>query len=1036
MGFIRAAFAVVAALPPLLVFACGSPETKPPVLSGRPTPSIVVPDAAAEVPQAPPQYVIAEPGGSVRAVTPLPSESATGVMLDGLRIVVRGPLMRAAKEVAEAPLIAAYTVPQRFGGGFLFRTRNAIYASDTWDGALKPIVSTPSDIVDVSFGPKWALVRGDGGERWAIALPSGAREPIAPVGLLEIGALDDGRAVAVVELGKLLVSSDAGASWKDATSQLRGRPDKIIVKDGALYVALANSGAVRVEAGGQLAVFDRAPDTKPKPKEKDPRWRTEEPPIRRAIRLGAPVDDQTAVVVVDGDVIRVNVFTGEIVGVTQGKLPPDGNCEAVKTSDDVVFVCTRPNNVAFVVSHALGDKQPVIEQTFTAQGQFYVGDDGGIAFGGPCTRAKASKQIVCVRGAQGNWQEYDLEGTNGDGGAPLDVSRWIPRADGGAIGIVVGATWGVIDARSGELRTWTPDQLSAPLRSALTPSAYGRYPYYYGARADSRVSDRTWSITPAGTLRGWGVGANNGAFEISLDGTVTASPFSFDRVQSAGPFALSRTRDGRIWQSLDRGVTWSEVAAPPAAKPSSSVDVRSCSAVGCDLGAWYRIGWAAIAPSPPIAVTTAASPSEVKREPLPQLSCRPTGDAKKNAIGATESSPADYGLGANRVAVNDDKGDREYLRVAFGRAVPNPLRGSGDANETGAVRAIVHGPATRFDDDNKLVIVGPSKDIMALRRQLFFVAPFDPGGALYKNALTAGDIVAAARAIGAQSPSDYVRQDPAQMVGVVPLMSADPVSADDLLFVTDSGIIDAVRGTRSKVSIITRRLDDGHYVGAASLGADEMALLEVDGAGRERIVRVGPSGAMPVFELPPVPSAASFAANLDTVAVGPKAELGILRTPSAAEPSSAFDPAIVLASSGAVVQLAPWATLTSADDPACKSDPSGWRATMQTNAPWVKLAGIDTSANDEVGIMLARVRWNAARVCLEAIELRADDMNVAARGNAMGPMMGRFVPGSPGDGPVENWVVARFATTASAGRVGVVPGAEVRQAMACTLGQP
>jgi hypothetical protein len=135
--------------------------------------------------------------------------------------------------------------------------------------------------------------------------------------------------------------------------------------------------------------------------------------------------------------------------------------------------------------------------------------------------------------------------------------------------------------------------------------------------------------------------------------------------------------------------------------------------------------------------------------------------------------------------------------------------------------------------------------------------------------------------------------------------------------------------------------------------------------------------------------------------------------------------------------LAPWSTLASAEDPACKGDAGGWRVTIQTLAPWLKLAG-DVKAIDEAP-MLARVRWSAQRVCIEAVELRSEDVNVSAAG-ALTPVARDAVDGVRGigpqamwDAPVENWILARFAGGTSAGRVGVLAGAEVRQAMECKL---
>jgi hypothetical protein len=53
------------------------------------------------------------------------------------------------------------------------------------------------------------------------------------------------------------------------------------------------------------------------------------------------------------------------------------------------------------------------------------------------------------------------------------------------------------------------------------------------------------------------------------------------------------------------------------------------------------------------------------------------------------------------------------------------------------------------------------------------------------------------------------------------------------------------------------------------------------------------------------------------------------------------------------------------------------------------------------------------------------------------------VPAPPGnqwgtawDAPVESWAVAKFAGGATAGRVVVIPGGELRQSLECKLGSP
>jgi hypothetical protein len=98
---------------------------------------------------------------------------------------------------------------------------------------------------------------------------------------------------------------------------------------------------------------------------------------------------------------------------------------------------------------------------------------------------------------------------------------------------------------------------------------------------------------------------------------------------------------------------------------------------------------------------------------------------------------------------------------------------------------------------------------------------------------------------------------------------------------------------------------------------------------------------------------------------------------------------------------------------------------VQAVAPWIRVAGPQELRGLESAPMLARVRWNASRVCLEAVEVRVQDTTVA--GATESPF------GTPWDSPVEAWVVARFAGGATAGRVIVVAGGEMRQPLECTI---
>jgi hypothetical protein len=364
-----------------LLAACAQETSPAPHVGTRPAPP---PESdAAITAELPPQYVVGDPArANTLTVVPVGDDSM-GVVLEGVRFVLRGPTVRTSRDVADVPLQSAWRVPARMGGGFLFRARAALYATESFEGLLRPVVALPADVADVSFAPRAALVRSEAGERWMIEPASGKRVPITPAGLLEIAALDDGRALALVEGGQLLVSTDAGDHWADATASLRAPPKRVFVSRAtatqkeSLWVETQGSTPVGLLPGGRLAAYDTLPTVEPAPtlRAKQPAWREEEPPLRRAMRSGAPSRDGSALVVASGDLVQVDVVSGAVEIVAAGKLPPDATCVATRTQDDVVFTCARGNGGAFVVAHGL-DRAPIVEQTFTDAGRFIVSDDG------------------------------------------------------------------------------------------------------------------------------------------------------------------------------------------------------------------------------------------------------------------------------------------------------------------------------------------------------------------------------------------------------------------------------------------------------------------------------------------------------------------------------------------------------------------------------------------------------------------------------------------------------------------------------------
>jgi hypothetical protein len=969
-----------------------------------------------------PQYLVADPSPTrgAKAVR-LGGAGQLGIVVEKRRIVVGHGEPRVASDLASEAILGAERIPSRFGGGFLFWTASTLYRSEQFDASLVPIARVPDVINFVAFAPDALVVRTRNGERWGFSLPKGERAPLLPVGVADVEGLDDGRALGFNDQGAVFASIDRGAHWIDVTVQVKSPPARVSRIGDDLWLTDTNGGAYRLEPDGRLAWFDKAPsEDLPVVRSKDPRWRGTEAPLRAVFQGGAAIDDSTAIVIDSGDVYRVDVHTGEIRSVVTGRLPPEATCQAVPGGGDVVFACvSSTNGSAFVVSHTLSSEPPLIEQTLAPGGAFFASDDGGLVYTGPCNGVppqQGSTQSVCVRVPGGRWEERDLSGLTADGGAnDVVVTRWVPRADGHVVALVAEPSVGIYDPVSLSFQPIAEEAKEAfgrPFPLGLFRN--GRLRLRRAASSGTGVVDSSWSFVGGGVLRGWQ--RHGEAIEISEDGKVTRSPYSFETV-FAGPLGLGLSKDGRLYQSTDHGASWTEVAAPPSG--IESVDLVSCTSAGCDLGAFYRVGWGARPPRIETPQSPAPPAPELRRVRGLELSCRPHGPVSSKALSRTDFSPEDLGLGVARLPVTTDENDWAYVRNPVPRTIASPVHDVSSLDDDGspALRAMFTGFATTRDAGDVIVVTGPNKSAKSLRRGFSYVAPFDPSGRVVRATIAMSDVIAAGRRAG-MTTDEVLAEDMTELGNVVPLVSPDPTQPSDVaVHNAEYGLITIVRGERVRVAIRSYR-NGASIVSGVVLGADEFAFLEVESSGAGKVFKLAGGAMSELFDVLPPASETYYPANPDALAVGPKGELAILRTPSGSDPASWLDPAYIVVQAAAPAPLAPWSTLKLADDPACKADKDGWRATLQTIAPWIRVANPELRVEDAP--MIARVRWSPKRVCLEGFEVKLPTATIQLSGPS-----GTHEPAT-----FSTWLVGKGSAFA---RVGVAEGVEWRQPLECSI---
>jgi hypothetical protein len=242
---------------------------------------------------------------------------------------------------------------------------------------------------------------------------------------------------------------------------------------------------------------------------------------------------------------------------------------------------------------------------------------------------------------------------------------------------------------------------------------------------------------------------------------------------------------------------------------------------------------------------------------------------------------------------------------------------------------------------------------------------------------------------------------------------SDPNSGGDLAYHNARGMLALVRSSNERTRVVVRTpQNDALVIAGGAISDSEAVFLEIEpSTAVEHVFKTAGAGISDLFDVSPTATEATYyPANPDTIAIGPKGDVAVLRTPSGSDPPSALDPAYVVQPATSAVALAPWATAKLADD-SCKSDP-GWRATIATIGPWVRVTTPELRVDDSP--MIARVKWSDKRVCIEGIEVKLPNVTVRSGSDTV---------------TASSWLVGRGGTFA---RVAIGEGYEWRQPLECT----
>lgn len=934
----------------LMAVACGSsiPESRPGGPGADPTST----GSSAVAPALPPSsYALLLPPQLELRFEVAPGRF--GVVSNNRRVIVdaRGTIASIPEDAFAVH--RAEALPN--GGGFLFLTSVGAGIAPTFDGEIRIVVS--GSVSEASVGPGMLLARRANGAQVAVDLATGAPKKGLPLGLADVAAVD-GLGVGLGHGGRTYLSTD-GAKWADVTSQLDFTPTSLSVDKGSVIVVSQELGvAARAAAKGGFSAA-ALPDASGR---RDEQWPSSQGPMQALMTRGAPYGDGRAIVAEASSVFVVSLSTGQIVHAERGVLPPGRVCDAVAAGQDVLFVCPTGSGTS-VFSRSLSEDKTTVEHTFTAPGFLHVGA-GAVVFSGPCRSQVAKPGAACLRKGDGTWVDAgrpELSDTPPE--APLRVIAWVPKPKG-ALLVVAGKGGGIWDLTSGDKRV-VPEADQVRLQNLFTT-------------AGSII--QRFAVADDGTLVG--TMDNGQGFHVSADGqTVEVSPFQFPTALAAGSKVLGAQGD-RLWQSTDRGWTFTEVATPPIA---GSVQPRACSAVGCLVGEFARVGWD---PEAPLEVRpksrSFANAPEDPAIPRPLLRCELAGTPSRRAL-----PPGDLRFGFGVETLRQEEGS---IFAMFPRGARHPA--SGDLEATN-LRAAITGRLAIGPDGT----LGGRDESWRIR----VLEPFDPKATVRDQSLRIRDVFDAAHAAGGLSPDPALGEERGSSMIVL----SDPPST--VLTIGEGPAL----WIRPPAAPLPLSLGADFFEGilsAVQTGPDELTVLTGGASGA--VIAVGRGRAERMFGVP-FPPAAAVPPAPDALAIGPDGKLALIRVPSL-HPPTADQPALLLRPQAPPTALAPWSTLAAAGTPACEGM-TGHRAVVVMAEPWLTLGSAEATGASLVGF--AQVRWNAERVCLDAVELPAHSFNLEI-------------------GAIDSYMAVRFGKNAGAGHMFTAEGATLFEPRSCTLVAP
>jgi hypothetical protein len=580
------------------------------------------------------------------------------VIAQGVRLIEHpgGAVDAADQLLPTSRTLAPTRLPARLGGGWVFGvnagSEGLLWRAVTWTSALTPLARLDGEIERLvpgfdrlyvlrARGAPWIALDVDTGR----ALDLGTLPPSPSYGPMLF--FDEWVGVVGVPLRGMLATFDAGGAWHPL-----GLSTASLASDDAGVRLEVEGRRYLLGTGGSLAPLpdpasSTAADAARRGGPGGRRLRAPEPlgprPLEAALLHGFPASDGTALVATRGVLARVRLRDGAVVEQRPDAYGGRAPCDAVRLGAGAGFVCGEPHGATTI--YALADGLSLLPVwSFDEPRRVAENGRGALVVDGGCAPHGAGRKVRCVIPRSGAPFEHPVHSQD---------ERAVALDDGG-LALLEPVTARAVAGERASKRGAEPPSSKKPAEEPLgsltlvKPGASEQKLVLRLSEVDddaarALVASGLWldsfEQAPGGELRGWVAGASSFAgVRVKLDGRVSVGPPEphLERALLSGRFALVIGRARGLRETVDGGFEWTdgELPAEPDLRLERTYgDEHGCSALGCAVGGWLRVGWS-MGERSRLALAEPPEPTRLLASGSNRwsLECQPTGEQSRPVL--------------------------------------------------------------------------------------------------------------------------------------------------------------------------------------------------------------------------------------------------------------------------------------------------------------------------------------------------------------------------------------------------------------------